>query len=69
MSNKLCPFRKSIMYMDNENGESFCVKNQNAYFTEEEFLPCLQDKCAAWAPKFHECGLIAHDPHIKITNL
>ena len=43
----LCPFRKRTIYRpgcDSQYRESFELAS-----SYEEFLPCLQDKCSAWA--------------------
>ena len=42
----LCPFRKRTNFMDrNDKGGSWITLLEYARYTEEEFLPCLKEKC------------------------
>lgn len=47
---KLCPFRKvTRAYTTNpQNERKFVTGMQHAEWTEEEFLPCIGNKCASY---------------------
>ena len=52
---KLCPFRKKTYVMASSSDYSF-----NTYLTElfeEDFLPCLKERCAVWNKHYEQCGL------------
>ena len=60
---KLCPFRKRTnafkTFISSPN--SIVISSSaDAEWTEEEFLPCLKEKCQAWHTTTYEwsyCGL------------
>ena len=41
----LCPFRKRTFYMASNNDGEFSTYVGKAEFTEEDFLPCVKEKC------------------------
>jgi hypothetical protein len=52
---KFCPFRKHIWFAD-----SHCdyTVPQYANHMEEEFQPCLRERCGVWSTAGLRCGLI-----------
>ena len=50
-ASKLCPFRKQIYF---KSGSDVTVL-QYAQYLEEEFQPCLREKCAVWNEKMGAC--------------
>lgn len=62
MKNKLCPFRKitSAYYYQSEQNPKVVTEMKNAEWTEEEFKPCLKEKCMAYYTTTYDysyCGL------------
>lgn len=63
---KLCPFRKRTYFMKTYGEQEFNTSSNKAEWTEEEFLPCLGEKCAAHAYQstihgnyaLHKCNLL-----------
>ena len=43
MDEKLCPMRKKVTSWLNHEGTT-----SSGDFTEDEFLPCVREKCAWW---------------------
>ena len=54
-----CPFRKQTFFMDCDEKEAWPTTLKQAYYMEEEFLPCLKEKCAMWhsIDDFGYCGI------------
>lgn len=50
---RVCPFRKrtSAYYYQSEKSPKVVTSIQHAEWTEEEFMPCLKDKCSAFSCK------------------
>lgn len=50
---KLCPFRKitSAYYYQSELNPKVVTEMKNAEWTEEEFVPCIKEKCRAYYEK------------------
>ena len=55
----LCPFRKTIIFMDCDEKRSWPTHLERAYYLEEDFLPCLKERCAMWhsIDNFGFCGM------------
>ena len=55
----LCPFRKTIIFMDCDEKDSWPTRLEQAYYLEEDFLPCLKERCAMWhsIDDFGFCGM------------
>ena len=55
----LCPFRKRTNFMDYNDKGAWRTLLERAFYTEEEFLPCLKEKCAMWhsIDNFGFCGM------------
>ena len=53
LSVKLCPFRKitSAYYYQSELNPKVVTEMKNAEWTEEEFVPCIKEKCRAYYEK------------------
>lgn len=41
----LCPFRKRIYFMETRGKQEFNTSSNKAEFIEEEFLPCIKERC------------------------
>lgn len=41
----LCPFRKRTYFMETRGKQEFNTSSNKAEFTEEDFLPCVKEKC------------------------
>ena len=41
----LCPFRKRTYFMETRGKQEFNTSSSKAEFIEEEFLPCIKEKC------------------------
>lgn len=54
---KFCPFKKQVVFMDNDGKEDFAVKQKDAFFAKEYFLECIGDNCMMWNTPFHTCSL------------
>jgi len=57
---KLCPFRKKTVFYQNDyttriEGEKVMLNLPRAEWMEEEFLPCIREKCAVWNEKGQVC--------------
>lgn len=57
---KLCPFRKKTIFYQNDyttrvEGEKVMLNLPRAEWMEEEFLPCIREKCAVWNEKGQVC--------------
>lgn len=57
---KFCPFRKKTIFYQNDytthvEGEKVMVNLPRAEWMEEEFLPCIYEKCAVWNEKGQNC--------------
>ncbi len=50
---KLCPFRKHIHFKNNK--DAYDVSLNFTTHMEEEFLPCIREKCAVWNEKGQVC--------------
>ena len=53
---KLCPFRKITIFMDCDAKDSWPTLLNSAYYTEEDFLPCLKERCMMYRNN-KMCGL------------
>ena len=59
---KLCPFRKVVYayYYQSAAHPKLSTSMKCAEWTEEEFMPCLKEKCQAWHTTTYDysyCGL------------
>lgn len=54
---KFCPFRKRTYFMASNSEHTFNVHIERCEFTEEEFLPCLKEKCIMWNDLKHNCKM------------
>ena len=54
---RLCPFRKEIVYMDNDGDNNFPIQQNEATFSREYFMECVEDNCMMWNRPFSTCGL------------
>ena len=54
-----CPFRKRTFFMDCDEKESWPTTLEQAYYMEEDFLPCLQEACMMYHGRdgFGYCGM------------
>lgn len=52
----LCPFRKSTVFMDCDEKHSWPTLFSQAYYMEEDFLPCLKEKCMMWHGRTDNTG-------------
>ena len=52
---KLCPFRKKTYAMASNSEHNFNTYLNKAEYFEEEFLPCIREKCAVWNEKGQVC--------------
>lgn len=54
-----CPFRKQTFFMDCDEKNAWPTTLDQAYYMEEDFLPCLKEKCAMWhsVDDFGFCGI------------
>ena len=50
---KLCPFRKHIHFKNDR--DAYDVALNFANYMEEEFQPCLRERCAVWNEKMGAC--------------
>lgn len=41
----LCPFRKRTYFMETRGKQEFNTFSNKAEFIEEDFLPCIKEKC------------------------
>ena len=53
----VCPFRKRTYYMAGNPNHSWNVHVEKADYLEEDFLPCLKDKCALYNYHYKQCGM------------
>lgn len=54
---KLCPFRKETIFMDNNGEETFAIQQSEAVFSREYFMECIGDSCMMWNRTFQTCGI------------
>ncbi|MDV3427009.1 MAG: hypothetical protein LIR50_07465 [Bacillota bacterium] len=52
----VCPFRKEVHYLSYNYGTSFGVPMSEAEYSEDVFLPCLEEACAMWCA-YGKCGM------------
>lgn len=52
---KLCPLRKKTYIMASNSEHSFNTYLDKAEYFEEDFLPCIREKCAVWNEKGQVC--------------
>lgn len=55
--NKLCPFRKQVIYYDCEEDQEWVTPQSKSYYSKEEFLPCIKDECIAYSVDTNLCQL------------
>ena len=49
---KLCPFRKETIFMDNNGEETFPTQHDESMFSREYFMECIGDSCMMWNRTF-----------------
>lgn len=55
---RFCPFRKRTIYKARNSRISyFSTRMEDAELSEEDFLPCLKERCAVWNKHYEQCGL------------
>jgi len=52
----LCPLRKRTYFMETRGKQEFNTSSSKAEFTEEEFLPCIKERCMKYN-SVTGCGL------------
>jgi hypothetical protein len=53
---KLCPFRKKTYFMAGNEKHSWSIVAERAEFMEEEFQPCIEEKCMLYKSSDCTCG-------------